>query len=162
MGDHLSLEVMMRLSNSGMSRLEGLSRPSMAILTGFIPLPSPWTAPQLLQDLVTIQFVCGTFKQGSAIASWTRGGAVSGLASPPPIPNTSYPSLVVLSNGGTLMATKSSLHTEASHAAFSSDGTHLVLCGRRITTVQNSDSGAIVAKFPTDSNNPNDDSDDDL
>jgi WD40 repeat protein len=49
----------------------------------------------------------------------------------------------------------------ASHGAFSSDGTHLVLCGRRITTVQNSDSGAIVAKFPTDSNNPNDDSDDD-
>jgi WD40 repeat protein len=34
-------------------------------------------------------------------------------------------------------------------AAFSLDGTHLVLCGEEVTTVQNSDSGAIVIKCPT-------------
>jgi WD40 repeat protein len=50
---------------------------------------------------------------------------------------------------------------KASAAAFSSDGAHLVLCGRNTTIVQNSNSGKIVARFPTDSNNPNDDSDDD-
>jgi WD40 repeat protein len=50
---------------------------------------------------------------------------------------------------------------KASDAAFSSDGTHFVFCGRKITTVQNSDSGAIVARFPTDIINPNDDSDPD-
>jgi WD40 repeat protein len=41
---------------------------------------------------------------------------------------------------------------KGSHAAFSLDGTHLVLCGEKVTTVQNSDSGEIVAKFPTGSN----------
>jgi WD40 repeat protein len=35
-------------------------------------------------------------------------------------------------------------------AAFSSDGTHIVSCERKVTTVQNSDSGVIVAKFSTD------------
>jgi WD40 repeat protein len=38
-----------------------------------------------------------------------------------------------------------------SHAAFSLDGIHFVFCGEKVTTVQNSDSGAIVAKFYTDS-----------
>jgi WD40 repeat protein len=38
------------------------------------------------------------------------------------------------------------------HAAFSSDGTHLVLCEGEVTTVRNSDSGSIVAKCPTGSN----------
>jgi hypothetical protein len=37
-----------------------------------------------------------------------------------------------------------------SYAAFSLDGTHFALCGGKVTTVQNSDSGAIVAKCPTD------------
>jgi WD40 repeat protein len=37
-----------------------------------------------------------------------------------------------------------------SYAAFSSDGTHFALCGGKITTVQNSNSGAIVAECHTD------------
>jgi WD40 repeat protein len=39
---------------------------------------------------------------------------------------------------------------KGTHAAFSFDGTHLALCGEKVTTVQNFNSGAIVAKFPTD------------
>ena len=39
---------------------------------------------------------------------------------------------------------------QGSCAAFSSDGTHLALCEGEVTTVQNSNSGAIVAKFPTE------------
>ena len=39
---------------------------------------------------------------------------------------------------------------QGSHAAFSLDGVHLVLCGGKVTTVQNSTSGAIVVKCPTD------------
>jgi WD40 repeat protein len=38
------------------------------------------------------------------------------------------------------------------HAAFSLDGTHVVSCGRKAAVVQNSDSGAIVAKCLPDSN----------
>jgi WD40 repeat protein len=41
---------------------------------------------------------------------------------------------------------------QGSHAAFSLDGTHLALCEGNVTTVQNCNSGAIVAKFPTDKN----------
>jgi WD40 repeat protein len=41
---------------------------------------------------------------------------------------------------------------EGTHAAFSLDGTHLALCGEKVTTIQNFDSGAIVAKCPTNSN----------
>jgi hypothetical protein len=63
----LYLEVMTQLSNSGMSRLVGLSRPSMATLEGFFPFPSPPTVPPLLQDLWTTQFVYGTLGQGSVI-----------------------------------------------------------------------------------------------
>jgi WD40 repeat protein len=37
-------------------------------------------------------------------------------------------------------------------AAFSLDGTHLASCGEKVTTIQNLNSGAIVAKFPTNSN----------
>jgi WD40 repeat protein len=37
-------------------------------------------------------------------------------------------------------------------AAFSSDGTHIISCKREVTTVQNSDSGVIVAKFFTGKN----------
>ena len=38
------------------------------------------------------------------------------------------------------------------HAAFSPDGTHLVLCeGKEVVVIQNSGSGAIVVKFPADS-----------
>jgi WD40 repeat protein len=36
------------------------------------------------------------------------------------------------------------------HAVFSLDGAHLVLCGRKVTAVHSSDSGAIVAKYTTD------------
>ena len=39
---------------------------------------------------------------------------------------------------------------QGSHAAFSLDGTHLALCEGKVTTVQNSSSGAIVARLPTD------------
>jgi WD40 repeat protein len=39
---------------------------------------------------------------------------------------------------------------EGSYAAFSLDGTHFALCGKKATTVHNSDSGVIVAKCPTD------------
>jgi WD40 repeat protein len=39
---------------------------------------------------------------------------------------------------------------EGSDAAFSLDGTHFVWCKGKVTTVQNSSSGAIVAKFHTD------------
>jgi WD40 repeat protein len=39
---------------------------------------------------------------------------------------------------------------KAHSAAFSSDGTHIVSCKGEVTTVQNSDSGVIVAKFSTD------------
>jgi WD40 repeat protein len=43
------------------------------------------------------------------------------------------------------------MHTyEGSYATFSSDGTHLALCKGRLTTVQNSDSGAIVAQCHTE------------
>jgi WD40 repeat protein len=40
---------------------------------------------------------------------------------------------------------------EGTDAAFSLDGTHLALCGEKVTTIQNFNSGAIVAKCPTDS-----------
>jgi WD40 repeat protein len=40
---------------------------------------------------------------------------------------------------------------EGTHAAFSLDGTHLALCGEKVTTIQNFNSGAIVARCPTDS-----------
>jgi WD40 repeat protein len=38
---------------------------------------------------------------------------------------------------------------EGTHAAFSLDGTRLALCGEKVTTIQNSNSGAIVVKCPT-------------
>jgi WD40 repeat protein len=38
---------------------------------------------------------------------------------------------------------------KGTHAAFSLDGTHLALCGENITTIHNCNSGAIVAKCPT-------------
>ena len=54
---------------------------------------------------------------------------------------------------------------QGSHAAFSSDGSHFVLCRGKVAMVQSSDSGAIVAKCPPDSNvsddGPDNDSDDD-
>jgi WD40 repeat protein len=37
------------------------------------------------------------------------------------------------------------------HAAFSLDGTHLALCERKVTTIQNFNSGAIVAECPMNS-----------
>jgi WD40 repeat protein len=41
---------------------------------------------------------------------------------------------------------------KGSHTAFSPDGTHLVLCeGKEVIVIQNSGSGAIVVKFPADS-----------
>jgi WD40 repeat protein len=40
-----------------------------------------------------------------------------------------------------------------SHAAFSSDGTHFVLCRGKVAMVRNSDSGAVVAKCPPGSDN---------
>jgi WD40 repeat protein len=40
---------------------------------------------------------------------------------------------------------------KGSHVAFSLDGTYLALCGKEVTTIQNSNSGAIVAECPTDS-----------
>jgi WD40 repeat protein len=40
---------------------------------------------------------------------------------------------------------------EGTHAAFSLDGTHLALCGEKVTTIQNFNSGEIVARCPTDS-----------
>jgi WD40 repeat protein len=39
---------------------------------------------------------------------------------------------------------------KGSYAALSLDGTHFALCGKKATTVHNSDSGVIVAKCPTD------------
>jgi WD40 repeat protein len=42
---------------------------------------------------------------------------------------------------------------KGSYTAFSLDGTHFALCGREVTMVHSSDSGEIVAKFPTDSDN---------
>jgi WD40 repeat protein len=44
---------------------------------------------------------------------------------------------------------------QGSHPAFSSDGTHFVLCSGNVATVQNSDSGAVVAKCLAPNNNPN-------
>jgi WD40 repeat protein len=41
---------------------------------------------------------------------------------------------------------------QGSHAAFSLDGTHLALRKGKVTTVQNFNSGEIVARFPTDWN----------
>jgi WD40 repeat protein len=41
---------------------------------------------------------------------------------------------------------------KGTHATFSSDGTHLVLCREKGPTVQNYDSGLIVVEFPTVSN----------
>jgi WD40 repeat protein len=38
---------------------------------------------------------------------------------------------------------------KGTHAAFSLDGTHLALCGKKVTTIQNFNSGVIVAKCPT-------------
>jgi hypothetical protein len=67
MGSHLYLEVMTRLSSSGICRLVGLSRPSMVTL-GFGLFPSQQTHLGLPQDLEITQFVCGTFRQGSAFA----------------------------------------------------------------------------------------------
>jgi WD40 repeat protein len=37
---------------------------------------------------------------------------------------------------------------QGSHAGFSMDGTHLVMCEGEVITIRNSDSGVIVAKFP--------------
>jgi WD40 repeat protein len=39
---------------------------------------------------------------------------------------------------------------QGSRAVFSLDGTHLALCEEKVTTVQNFNSGEIVARFPTD------------
>jgi WD40 repeat protein len=39
---------------------------------------------------------------------------------------------------------------KGSYASFSFDGTHFALCGGKVTTVQNSNSGAIIAECPTD------------
>ena len=66
MRGQLYLEVMIPLSSSGIYKLVGLSRLSMATLAGFILFLSWQIALGLLQDLMIKQFVCGTFKQGSA------------------------------------------------------------------------------------------------
>ena len=60
----LYLEVKTQLSDSGMYKLVGLSRPSLAIPAGFPLFPFHKTAPQLPQDLKTTQSVCGILKQG--------------------------------------------------------------------------------------------------
>ena len=66
MGCCLYLEVKTQLLVSGMYKLVGLSRFSKDILAGFALFPFHRTAPQLLQDLKTTQFACGTPRQGSA------------------------------------------------------------------------------------------------
>ena len=47
----------------------GLSRHSMATLTGLFLFLSQQTALQLLQGLMTKQYVCGTFRQRSVVVS---------------------------------------------------------------------------------------------
>jgi len=67
--NHLYLEVVTRLSSSGICRLVVLSRPSMAIPITFALFLSPQTVPGLLQDHMIEQFICGTFRQGSVSIS---------------------------------------------------------------------------------------------
>ena len=64
----LYLGVQIRLSSSGMSRLVELSKPSVATLIWSILWTFQQTTPWLLQDLGTIQFVCGRLGQGSVIS----------------------------------------------------------------------------------------------
>jgi WD40 repeat protein len=45
----------------------------------------------------------------------------------------------------------------ASHTAFSADGTHFVLCAGKVAVVRNSVSGAIVARCPPDNNDSDED-----
>jgi WD40 repeat protein len=53
MGGHLYLEVMIRLSSSGICRQVELLKLSLATLSWFTLFPFQWTAPQLLQDHTT-------------------------------------------------------------------------------------------------------------
>ena len=69
MGCCLYLEVMTALSNCGMYRLVGSSKPSVVTPDGLPLFPSQQIVPQLFQGLMMRQFVCGTFRQGSAFAS---------------------------------------------------------------------------------------------
>ena len=69
MGHSLCLGVQTKPSSFGISRLVGLSKPSMAMLMGFVPPLFHLTAPQSLRDLWIVQFVCGILRQGCAIVS---------------------------------------------------------------------------------------------
>jgi WD40 repeat protein len=152
MGHHLSLEVMTGLSNSGMSRLVGLSRPSVVTQTLFFLFPLPSTTPQLLQDHMIGQFVCGTFRQGSAITPSANRNWVYYVSFSP----TNSQHLISISAGivhqWNIDGHQIKPTFQGYCAAFSSDGTHIVSCKGEVTTVQNSDSGVIVAKFSTDEN----------
>jgi WD40 repeat protein len=151
MGHHLYLEVMTKPSNSGMSRLEGLSRPSMATLAGFVLSPSPSTTPQLLQDLMIGPFVCGTFRQGSCCVI-NQGNCVTCVSFYPTNPQHLISIFDGIVQQWGIDGHQIEPTYEGTHAAFSLDGTHLALCGEKVTTIQNFNSGAIVAKFPTDKN----------
>ena len=61
----LCLVAGIKLSNSGMYRLVELSRP-LSMLNGFPLFLYQLTAALLLQELRVEQFICGTFRQGSA------------------------------------------------------------------------------------------------
>jgi hypothetical protein len=67
MGYHLYLGVEIKPSSSGICRLVGLLKPSMAMIGELILFPSQWTVPQLLQGPRIRQFACGIFRQGSVI-----------------------------------------------------------------------------------------------
>ena len=105
MGHHLYLEVMIILSSSGICRLVGLSKPSKAIVVGFVLSPSHPISPQLHQGLMTRQFTCGTFRQGSIIV-WYSKRAVCTLFASSLGPPTPHLYLVTKSGSGILIVTK--------------------------------------------------------
>jgi WD40 repeat protein len=94
------------------------------------------------------QFVCGTFRQGSVVVSSNKGPGECVSFYP------TNPQHLISISGGIVQQWGIDGHQieptyEGTHAAFSLDGTYLALCGEKVTTIQNFNSGAIVAKCPT-------------
>jgi hypothetical protein len=147
MGSHLYLEVMTRLSSSGICRLVGLSRPSLVPLMVFHLLLSHQTLQQLPQDLVMDQFICGTVRQGSVFCVPSNRIMFGLLASLPQTLNTSYPYVITKSSSGTSMVTKWDLCLMVLMLLSLQMALSLLNAMGQLITVQNFRSGVIVAEF---------------
>jgi WD40 repeat protein len=147
MGLHLCLEVMTALSSSGMYRLVELSRPSL------VTLDWVWS--------VSISADCTIIASGSSdhtIRLWNiqtgecqhvirQEDTVWYISFSPTDPKH----LISMCNDKLWQWDTNGHQTkppfDGSCIAFSSDGTQFVSCYESVVTVQNSDSGVIVAEF---------------